>query len=95
MTPHIKAFRPVAILEGISYLLFAITMPLKYMYEIMEPNFYVGVIHGVLFLMYCGLGLASAIKYKWSFGFSVLVFLASLIPFATFFIEAQYLREKH
>lgn len=69
-------------------------MPLKYMYDIMEPNFYVGMIHGVLFLLYCGLGLASAIKYKWSFAFSVLVFLASLVPFATFYLDAKYLRRR-
>ena len=88
----IRAFRFIAILEGISYLLFGVTMPLKYMYEILEPNFYVGMAHGILFLAYCGLGLASAIHYKWKFGFSVMVFLASLIPFGTFFLHAKYLR---
>ena len=90
----LRAFRYVAVIEGISYLLFAVTMPLKYVYEIMEPNFYVGMAHGVLFLLYCGLGLTSAIQYKWKFGFSVLVFLASLVPFATFYLEAKYLKDK-
>jgi len=90
----LKAFRYTAIIEGISYLLFAITMPLKYVYEIMEPNFYVGIIHGFLFIMYCILGLSCAIRYKWKFGFSLLVFLASLVPFATFYLEAKYLKEE-
>ena len=90
----LRAFRYVAILEGISYLLFGLTMPLKYVYEIMEPNYYVGMAHGMLFLLYCVLGLSCAIKYKWKFGFSVMVFLASLVPFGTFYLEARYLKEK-
>ena len=87
-------FRYIAILEGISYLLFAITMPLKYMYEIGAPNYYVGMVHGVLFLLYCVLGLSCAIHYKWKFGFSVMVFLASLVPFGTFYLDAKYLKKK-
>lgn len=92
--PLLKNFRYVAIAEGISYLLFAVTMPLKYVYEIMEPNFYVGMAHGVLFLLYCFLGMACALKCKWTFGFSILVFLASLVPFATFYLEAKYLNDE-
>jgi integral membrane protein len=90
----LRVFRSLAILEGISYLLLGVTMPLKYMYEIMEPNYYVGMAHGMLFILYCLLGLASAIYYKWKFGFSVMVFLASLVPFATFYLDAKYLKQK-
>ncbi len=86
-------FRYIAILEGISYLLFALTMPLKYVYGILEPNYFVGMAHGLLFLLYCALGLRCAIHYKWTFGFSVMVFLASLVPFGTFYLEAKYLKE--
>ena len=88
-------FRYIAILEGISYLLFGVTMPLKYVYEIVEPNYYVGMSHGMLFLLYCVLGLSSAVHYKWKFGFSVMVFLASLVPFGTFYLEAKYLKEEN
>lgn len=88
-----SAFRSIAIIEGISYLLFAITMPLKYKFDILEPNYYVGMAHGVLFMVYCGLGLGSAIYYKWKFGFSVLVFIASLVPFGTFYLHAKYLKK--
>jgi integral membrane protein len=87
-------FRYIAILEGISYLLFGITMPLKYKYEIMEPNYYVGLAHGMLFLLYCVFGLSSALHYKWKFGFSVMAFLASLVPFGTFYLEAKYLKQE-
>jgi integral membrane protein len=85
-------FRKVALLEGVSYVLFGITMPLKYVYGILEPNFFVGMIHGLLFMVYCGAGLTCAIKFKWSFLFSFGVFIASLIPFGTFYLEAKHLR---
>jgi len=87
----LQVFRKIAVLEGVSYLLFAITMPLKYLLEIPEPNFVVGIIHGLLFITYCGIGLWCAIKYKWSFGFSTWVFFASLIPFGTFYLERKHL----
>ncbi len=89
----LRVFRYIAILEGISYLLFGITVPLKYAYEIIEPNYYIGMAHGMLFLVYCILGLSSAVHYKWKFGFSVLVFLASLVPVGTFYIESKYLKK--
>ncbi|MEC8628042.1 MAG: DUF3817 domain-containing protein [Bacteroidota bacterium] len=88
----LKAFRYIAILEGISFLLLGITMPLKYLYDIPEPNFYIGMAHGLLFLLYCAAGLSSAIQYQWKISFSVMVFLASLIPFGTFYLEAKYLK---
>ncbi|MFN3316530.1 MAG: DUF3817 domain-containing protein, partial [Raineya sp.] len=43
-------FRKVAFAEGISYLLFALTMPLKYIFKIPEPNYVVGLAHGLLFV---------------------------------------------
>lgn len=89
----LRVFRYIAILEGISYLLFGITVPLKYAYEIVEPNYYIGMAHGMLFLVYCVLGLSCAVHYKWKFGFSVLVFLASLVPVGTFYIESKYLKK--
>ena len=89
----LKAFRYIAVLEGISFLLLGITMPMKYFYEMPEPNFYIGMAHGLLFLFYCALGLSCAIQYQWKIGFSVMVFLASLIPFGTFYLEAKYLKE--
>lgn len=90
----LRVFRYIAVLEGISYLLFGLTMPLKYVYDILEPNYYVGMAHGILFLVYCLIGLSCAIYYKWKFGFSLMVFLASLVPFGTFYLEAKYLKDK-
>lgn len=88
----IKLLRFLAILEGISYLLFAITMPLKRVYEIPEPNFYVGIIHGALFIFYCVMVLVCAYQFKWKAKKTIILGLASLVPFGTFWAEKKYLR---
>ncbi len=84
--------RLLAILEGISYLLFALTMPLKYGYDILWPNKIVGMIHGVLFIAYCVWVVLNARQGKWPFKVTFIMILASLLPFATFFAESQILR---
>jgi len=88
----IKTLRFLAITEGISYLLLAFTMILKYGWEIPEPNYVVGMAHGVLFVLYCISVLLCANKFKWSFGKTLILGLASLIPFGTFWAEKKYLR---
>ena len=90
----LKTFRFIALAEGISYLLFAITMPLKYVYGITEPNFFVGLAHGILFMLYVAFWLRCTFFYRWQLGFSALVFVASLVPFGTFFIDARYLSKQ-
>ena len=68
LSTKLQQLRLLAILEGISYLLFALTMPLKYMYEIALPNKVVGMVHGVLFLAFCFwvLIVARELKWKWN-----------------------------
>ena len=88
----LSRFRWLAIAEGISYLLLGITVPLKRIYKIPEPNFVVGSIHGVLFIAYCIILLVLMINLKWSFKKGIMLFLASLIPFGTFWAEKKYLR---
>lgn len=91
---NIKNFRLIALLEGISYLLLmGVCMPLKYIWKIEEPNFYMGMAHGVLFVAYCIWGLSLAIKLKWDFKTSFLVFIASLLPFGTFVADNKILKK--
>lgn len=85
--------RLVAILEGISYLLFAITMPLKYVWQITEPNYIVGMAHGVLFMAYITLCFQNIFIYRWSFKVSILILAASLIPFATFYADSRFFKK--
>ena len=87
-----RALRLVAILEGVSYLLFAITMPLKYGYDITAPNYYVGMAHGVLFLLYLLVVAVAARRFRWSLTDTGLSFLAALIPFGTFYMDYKLFR---
>lgn len=89
---RIQEFRILALIEGISYLTFAVTMPLKYVYEITEPNYLVGMLHGLVFLLYCLWLLILTLKQKWSWLQGILFFIASLIPFGTFYIDKKYLK---
>jgi integral membrane protein len=89
----LNVFRLFAILEGISYLaLFAVSMPLKYMAEIREPNLYIGYAHGFLFLGYIILAIVICMEKKWTLKRFLKLFVASLLPFGTFYIEKKYLR---
>lgn len=90
----LKTFRYTAILEGISYLsLFAISMPLKYLAGLGEPNKYIGYAHGFLFIAYIILAVVLTQSQKWGLKRLIVLFVASLLPFATFYIDKKYLRE--
>ena len=84
-----KWLRPVAIGEGISYLAFALTMPLKYGMDIPEPNKVVGLLHGILFMAYIPLVLMAASEYKWSKKTTFWALAASMIPFGTFVADKR------
>lgn len=90
---NIQNFRKIAILEGISYLLLALTMPLKYLMDMGMPNKIVGYIHGILFMIYVFYVLYFFYTKKWSFKFSLIAFIASLLPFGTFILDARVLKK--
>lgn len=89
----LNLFRLTAVLEGISYLsLFAISMPLKYMAEIPEPNKYIGYAHGFLFISYIILAIVFWMEKKWSIKRLAVLIIASLLPFGTFYMDKKYLK---
>lgn len=89
----LKLFRATAILEGISYLLlFGFSMPLKYWADMLVPNKVVGQAHGSLFIAYTLLALAFCWKRKWGVKRFMVLFVASLLPFGTFYADKKYLK---
>lgn len=86
--------RIMAILEGISYILLGVTMPLKYLHGIMSPNYYVGLFHGLFFIVYCLLVIQNGYKYNWKIKLILLALIASLIPFGTFYADFKWFRMK-
>ena len=91
-----QCFRIISALEGLSFiLLLFLAMPIKY---IGGQDFLVkllGMPHGILFLVYLLLALVVAMDEEWSIKTSCLVLLASVIPFATFYVDKKLLRQKH
>ncbi|NER14078.1 DUF3817 domain-containing protein [Leptobacterium flavescens] len=90
----LRSFRITAILEGISYLLlFGVGMPLKYAADITQPNIYIGYVHGFLFIAYVVLAVWLCRKMSWSLKRFGILFIASLLPFGTFYADRKYLKE--
>ena len=99
MTELIKTplgrLRILAFLEGTSFLLILfITMPLKYAYDMPEPNKMIGMVHGVLFIAYIVLVLQIKFHLDWGNKKTFLALLASIIPFGTFWADKKLFREE-
>jgi integral membrane protein len=90
----LKFFKLIAILEGISYLVLFANMLL------VKPNnldlyktllYPIGMAHGVLFIGYCVLAVLLKFDQNWTYGKLSIILAASLLPFATFWVEKKYL----
>lgn len=87
---NVKLFGYINSAEGYSYLaLLFIAMPLKYMLGFAIAVKIVGMIHGLLFIAFLILLMLAADEAKWPFKESVIFFIASLIPFGTFFTKKK------
>lgn len=87
------AFRIVGFLEGISYLLL-MSLGLYYKYVLNDPSFVklFGMPHGLLFMLYLILAYLIKDEMQWKFKDMSIVFLGSIIPFGTFYVDQKYLR---
>ncbi|ADR34679.1 hypothetical protein Sulku_2019 [Sulfuricurvum kujiense DSM 16994] len=98
MENKIGTLRLVGNIEGWSYLaLLFIAMPLKYFAGIPMAVKIVGMAHGLLFIGFVAALVDASLKHRWGRGFSVFGFVASLVPFGTFFLNKKLIRleEKH
>jgi len=87
--------RIVAIAEGVSFLLLLfITFPMKRLMGIPEPNFVVGMAHGLLFIAYVGMVLQMKFEKDWSWKKTFLAWGASIVPFGTFVADKRLFREE-
>ncbi|NMO13990.1 DUF3817 domain-containing protein [Pyxidicoccus fallax] len=88
-------FRAVALAEGLSFVvLLFIAMPLKYGAGMPLAVKYVGWAHGLLFVLYLFALMEAAIACRWSLVRAVGAFIASLVPFGTFVLDARLRREE-
>jgi integral membrane protein len=90
MGNKISTLRLVGNIEGWSYLiLLFVAMPLKYWAGIPMAVKIVGMAHGLLFIGFVAALVDASIKERWGYGFGFIAFLASLVPFGTFFLNKK------
>ncbi|WP_373035932.1 DUF3817 domain-containing protein [Sulfurimonas sp.] len=84
----VKKFGQINSIEGYSYLLLLfIAMPMKYAFGYPMAVKIAGMIHGILFILFCLLLVKAWHESKWAFSENIIFFVASLIPFGTFFTK--------
>jgi integral membrane protein len=80
-------FKLIASLEGISFLvLVGIAVPLKYIWGQPWLVQNMGMIHGILFILYLFNIIQNKIELGWATGKTALAMLLSIIPFGTFYV---------
>lgn len=88
-------FRKVAMAEGISFLvLLFIAMPLKYLADEPMAVKIVGTLHGALFVAFMALAYFVKAQHNKNFGWMLKAFLASIIPFGTFYMDRVWKKEQ-
>jgi len=86
----IALLRGVALAEAVSFLgLLGIAMPLKYWANLPEAVRVVGMVHGLLFVIFCGALLRAMIVAKLSVVRAAVVFGASFVPLVPFWLDAR------
>jgi len=93
----LRIFKNIAILEGISYLvLFANMLLIKPSnIDLYKSLLYpLGMTHGILFMSYVLFTGLLKKSQDWNSKTSLIILGASLLPFATFYIEKKYLRNE-
>ena len=90
LSDSIARFRLISYIEGLSYLiLMFLAMPLKYLYDspLLMKN--IGMIHGILFIIFVVSLFEYMKKNKINKHMSIDLFIYSLIPFGFLLIEKR------
>ena len=87
-----NVFRLIAILEGVSYILLLIATPIKYLLGNEQYVKALGMPHGILFILYIVLAFFLQKTMRWNYKKLIVVMLASIVPFGTFYIDYKYFK---
>ena len=83
-------FRKLSLVEGLSLIvLLLIAMPAKYHFGYVDSIWMVGMTHGLLWLAYFVVSLVVSHQQNWSILFWLVTLLASIMPFACFFLDRK------
>jgi len=89
-----NAFRVIAFLEGVSYILL-MTIGLYCKYQLDDPTYVklLGMPHGILFVSYLILAFLIKDDEQWKNKDFEIIILASILPFGTFYVDWKYLKK--
>ena len=91
----IGQLRVVGFAEAVSFLvLLGVAMPLKYLYGLPGAVRVVGLIHGVLFMLYGAAVVRVAVARRWSAMRWLESLAASVFPFGPFLLDRRLRREE-
>ena len=62
------------------------------MFDLPQMVQIIGMMHGVLFLIYVVMAFIVSTGVKWPIKTLAIVLVASVVPFGTFYIEKKYLK---
>lgn len=89
----LRLFKITSILEGWSYiLLLFVGVPLKYLAGNAVVVKALGMPHGILFMAYILLALFIRSRMKWDIKTTLIVLIAAVLPFGTFYVNKKFLR---
>ena len=87
---NIQTLRVVGFLEGLSFLLLLfIAMPMKYMFDNPVLVKYIGMGHGVLFILFLIVLFTVCEKQKWSITIFLMGLAAAILPFGPFVFDRK------
>jgi integral membrane protein len=93
LSKTIGRLRLCGILEGLSFIiLLVIAMPMKYVAGKPEMVSIVGMAHGILFILYIFFTVVAKFQYPWSWRKMFALWVASVVPFGTFYVDYKLLR---
>ena len=95
LSTAINRLRVISIIEGLSFLfLLYHSIYTKRMLGVEDAIKIPGMIHGVLFCIFCVALLNAMIVQKWTIKPPFWIFMASLVPFAPIWVEKWLITQK-
>ncbi|MFW0790028.1 DUF3817 domain-containing protein [Gordonia sp. CPCC 205333] len=95
LTTPAKRFRFVAIAEAITWLALLIAMFFKWVLGHEEAVAIPGMVHAVVFVVFCVVALLTAWQLKWNLKVTALALVSSIPPFGTLVFEWWAARNGH
>lgn len=91
----LRQLRAIGLAEGASFLiLLLVAMPLKYLAGLPQAVRIVGMLHGLLWVLYVAAAIHAALVVRWPLSRTLLVLAASVLPAGPFFIDGWLRRQE-